>query len=94
MSDSEVTVKGIHAGEREGPNADLWVVLWNLVAKRGITLTARWVKSHVVNEPWLIDRYPTTLRDVFGNACADKLAERAAAVVMLTVTYCPCVRRC
>ena len=43
-----------------------------------IRLEAKWVKSHITEEPGLIRKYPTTLREVFGNGCADRLAERAA----------------
>ena len=78
VTDSELTFLGIGDRRRCGENADVWVALWNLVSTKSLRLTGKWVKAHLLEKPELRAKYPTACVDVFGNACADQLAERAA----------------
>ena len=76
ITDSENTMRGIRTGRRTGDNADLWIALWKQVADKCITLQVDWVKSHLDKVDCEQD-FPQAW--IYGNACADVLAEYAAA---------------
>ena len=63
---------------RTGPNSDLWAELWRLVDSKNLDISITWVKAHGMEEPHFIDKYRIAKIDLFGNACADKLADNAA----------------
>ena len=84
VSDSIITVNGIRSERRTGANSDLWSMLWKTVLSKRIHLTAEWVKAHTLDDPSLLKDYPTSPERAFGNACADKLADRAALVADLS----------
>ena len=55
------------------------------VHKTNLTLNIVWVKAHGIEEPLNIDTYNIKPIDLFGNACADLLADRAAESASLSM---------
>ena len=58
-------------------HADLWDAVWQILETRDIQLTLRWCKGHA-EEPEVMVRYQVPAWDVFGNLCADAMANRGA----------------
>ena len=78
-TDSWITVLGFRRGP-EGyqahENADLWALFWVQVRRLGTCVDLRWVKAHATTLH--LSQGRVSLLDLFGNACADTLADRAA----------------
>ena len=59
------------------PNADLWRELWAILDRGQVSLKLRWVKGHA-ETPAVYSSYNVQIWELFGNLCADALADRAA----------------
>ena len=80
VSDSELNVKvaqGIAENGGAVPdgvgNHDLWVRFWKAALARDSLLVIRWTKGHVEEKD--LQKYAPSWADIFGNECADILAE-------------------
>ena len=84
--DAKIVYDGITHRTTTGELADLWTHLWKLVTDKGLTVHARWVKSHIDKHPDAFTQFPQlTARDVVGNSCADALADRGAAYAEIDI---------
>ena len=80
VTDSKVNADLYWKGElqcTQSANADLWKELWALLREKGMTLSLVWSKGHA-DELHTFTKYKVTARNLFGNLCADRLAERGA----------------
>ena len=79
-SDSKVNVDLFHKGRQAclaSSNSDLWLRLWDVLGSREVCLEMIWVKGHT-DDVDVANRYLALPIDIFGNSCADRLAERAS----------------
>ena len=83
VTDSDVTRKGIECRRNTGDNADLWIRLWHTIDSKNIQVRVDWVKSHLDKVECDIDFPPQW---IYGNGCADILAEDAAAAAAIPDT--------
>ena len=58
-------------------NGDLWHEAWQLIDSKSLDVTLKWVKGHCESVD-VATRFSMTIHDIYGNACADRLADRAA----------------
>ena len=58
-------------------NGDLWYELWQLINSKSLDVTLTWVKGHCESNH-VAAQFSLSLHDIYGNACADRLADRAA----------------
>ena len=80
VSDSKVNVDHFHLGRQHcatASHSDLWYEFWQLIGEKGLAMDMQWTKSHVT--PELLVRYNISSRHLFGNICADKLADMGAS---------------
>ena len=61
----------------ESEHADVWEDIWQILDDREISLSVRWSKGHADN-PEVMAKYEVKPRDLFGNLCADALANRGS----------------
>ena len=81
-SDSKVNVDLFAKGKAacvESANSDLWMLLWEVLDRGDVQLVIIWVKGHA-DDPLIFEQYQVSVRDLYGNLFADKLADRAAEV--------------
>ena len=76
--DSLIVAKGFASRRSTGFMSGLWAELWRLVDSKNLCVSVRWLKAHGL-ETFFIDKHYITDLDLFGNAIADKLADRAGA---------------
>ena len=83
VSDSAINVdmflKGPKGLWRTSENANLWEVLWRVLAPKCV-LRVYWVKSHSLDKFDLFQKYAPNVVHAIGNVCADTLAEFGAKV--------------
>ena len=58
-------------------HSDLWTRIFEVLDRGLVVLEVTWVKGHVESVE-VASRYDVVVEDIFGNALADKLADRAA----------------
>ena len=68
---------------RCGDNYDLWSRLWAAIARKSLNFQVKWVKAHGLEHPKFIVKHDLDLYRLVGNACADKLADRAAEAAQI-----------
>ena len=75
--DSRITCDGVNGGGRHA-NSDMWALIDAQVCKKGLVLSARWVKSHLDAAPAKVRGYSFPVAHIIGNSAADHFAEVAA----------------
>ena len=76
VTDSKVNADAFAAGADfcdQTANSDLWRQLWALLREKGMQLRVTWSKGHADNVDTFIG-YNVSVRNLFGNLCADRLA--------------------
>ena len=63
-----------------GDNSDLWAELWRLIAAKHLEILITFAKAHGIETPNFIEQFDISHLDLVGDAIADKLAERTAAL--------------
>ena len=80
VTDSKVNADAFTAGRdfcEQTANSDLWRRLWVLLSEKSMQLHVTWSKGHADNVETFTS-YNVTLRNLFGNLCADRLANMGA----------------
>ena len=84
-----------HQGRKKclgAANADLWALIYQkLDSTTGMRLTLRWTKGHA-NDIQVYQQYNVSPRDLLGNLCADRLAERGAEGGQVTLQDAMCFK--
>ena len=81
-SDSKVNVDMFTTGRENtlhSTSADLWQELWSLIDHKSLSVSLTWIKGHCTT-PEQATKHGLSLLDVYGNATADRLADRAATL--------------
>ena len=87
VTDSKINVDMFNMGPehcKQSTNADLWQVFWQNVQDKQLQVEVYWVKSHV-DTPQGIVEHGISTRDLIGNGCADKLADRGAELAQVSM---------
>ena len=87
ITDSKVNADLYWKGELHclrSANADLWKELWTTISDKSMTVILEWSKGHA-DDPDVFARYSVSRRNLFGNLCADRLAERGAELAQVAL---------
>ena len=88
--DSRITCDGVNGGGRQA-NGDLWAQIDAHISKKGLVVSASWVKSHLDAAPAKERGYSFPVAHVLGNSAADHFADIAAQGCQVSDTVAHCI---
>ena len=76
--DSLIVAKGFASRRSTGLLSGLWAELWRLIKIKNLCASVRRLKAHGFKKHHFVDEHYISVLDLFGNAIADKLDDRAS----------------